>query len=145
MAIDEVLEGRFVTGPGDAVEVDLAGPLLARRFDRRGFTVAGDSVGAQNQNATGRPATAAPSNSPLPTSGAVNRSASGTAESSVVSVGAATPVSGSFDPHAINVVAMTPRRNHRTTAARRLVGSACHHWGVAGRSCQRASAEVCTV
>ena len=43
VAVDEVLEGRFVASPGDPVEVDLAGPLLARRFDRRGFTVAGAS------------------------------------------------------------------------------------------------------
>ena len=36
-------------------------------------------VGAQNQNTVGRSATAAPSNSPPPTNGAVKRSASGTA------------------------------------------------------------------
>ena len=35
-------------------------------------------VGAQNQNATGRPATEVPSNSPPPTSGAVNSSSFGT-------------------------------------------------------------------
>jgi len=43
VAVDEVLERRFISGPGDAVEVDLVGPLLAGRFDRRGFTVAGNS------------------------------------------------------------------------------------------------------
>jgi hypothetical protein len=43
VAVDEVLERRLIAGPGDAVEVDLAGPLLACRFDRRGFTIAGVS------------------------------------------------------------------------------------------------------
>lgn len=43
MAVDELLEGALVAGPGDAVDVDLSGPLLACRFDRRGFTIAGDS------------------------------------------------------------------------------------------------------
>ena len=38
--VDEVLERRLIAGPGNAIEVDLAGPLLACRFDRSGFTIA---------------------------------------------------------------------------------------------------------
>jgi hypothetical protein len=41
--VDEVLKRGLVAGPGDTVEIDLAGPSFACRFDRRGFTVAGTS------------------------------------------------------------------------------------------------------
>ena len=67
-------------------------------------------VGAQNQNATGRPATAEPSNSPPPTRGAVKRSASGTAVSTEVGVVAAVPRSESFA--AVNETNRTFSANH---------------------------------
>ena len=41
--VDEALEGGVVTEPGDADEVDLAGPPFARCLDRGSFMIAGDS------------------------------------------------------------------------------------------------------
>ena len=45
MLRDEPCERTRSAGPRDAEEVDLAGPLSACRFDRRGFLVAGGSSG----------------------------------------------------------------------------------------------------
>ena len=62
-------------------------------------------VGAQNQNATGLPATDAPSNSPLPTRGAVNRSVVGIVVSVPVSCAPADYEPRLFDPHAMSAIA----------------------------------------
>ena len=122
MAIDEVLEGRFVTGPGDAVEVDLAGPLFARRFDRRGFTVAGDSSRRPEPER----------DRPTGNGGPIELSAADEWRGEPQRLGHRRIERGLrrcgdarvrvVRSHAINVVAMTPRRNHWTTT-RRLVGS----------------------
>ena len=77
--VDELLERVVVAGPRHADEVGRILELLGCLLDRGGFTVAPASSGRpEPEHASACRQQSAPVNSPPPTSGAVNCSASGT-------------------------------------------------------------------